>query len=127
MHPTPSNPAGPLSRLKVWIAALLGPRYAAAVATLDRAVAVFIVTFLTKAVGSGLFTVDHLTDLSYWQTTLLAGLAAALVVVQSALSTWLTGTPELLAPVSRTLRYRRDFGYRPAHHVPVQAPPRRDT
>lgn len=107
-------------RLRRWLAQRLGTRYAAAVQIADRALLAFLAPFLARLIGGDVLQLGDLAALSWWKATALSGLAAAIAVVQSALTTALTGTPEGLSLVSRTLRYRRDLGARPMHTVPLR-------
>lgn len=114
-----------LSRLRRTLAAALGVHYAAAVQIADRAALAFFAPFLARLVGGDVLRLDTLLTMAWWKAAALAGVAAALAVVQSTLTVAITGTPEALSLVSRTLRYRRDLGARPQHHVPLRPEPRR--
>lgn len=111
-------------RIRAWLAARLGTHYAAAVSTFDRAVTAFLLAFGAKALGTDLFDVHNIAKISYWTTAGFAGLVAILSVIKSAVLTAITGDPALLAPVSATLRARRDAGRRVAHQIPVVKPRR---
>jgi hypothetical protein len=54
--------------------------------TAERAVKTFVQVFLLQLVAAGWFSVDQIVDLSLVQRSLLAGGAAALSVVSSAIS-----------------------------------------
>jgi hypothetical protein len=111
-----------LARIRLFLAALLGSRYAAVVATVDRAAVVFAAGFATKAVASGLLSIDHITDLSYWQTAATSGVLAVLVLVQGLITQWVTGSPALTSFVSGTLRHQGQTGYAVQHRPPLLAP-----
>lgn len=110
-----------MSALRFWLAARLGVHYAAFVQLCDRALLAFFAPFLARLIGGDVLRLDALLSMSWWKASALAGVAAAVAVVQGALTAYLTGTPEALSLVSRTLRYRRDLGARPLHHVPLRA------
>lgn len=123
MHPDDPTPAaGPLERLQLWLASRLGTRYANLLIVVNQALAAAALTFATKALGGGLLSVDGITDLSIWQTCGIAALAAGLAVVRGTVASAITGTPHVSALYSRTVRYRRDLGLRPMHHVPIRPP-----
>lgn len=105
-----------LTKFKHWLAVKLGKHYAAVVETFDRGLTVFVSAVAAKLVGSGLDLHAVLT-LSYAQALAGAGVAAVLTWAQGLLSTGVTGSPALIAPVSRTMRARRENGHRPMHNV----------
>lgn len=111
-----------IQQAKDALAALLGKRYAVTVQIVDRVATVFMLAFLTKVAGAGL-DVHTVVTWSYWQTAIGAGFAAALVVIQGVITTFITGQPTLLSPVSQTLRsFRERPPGRPRHNISIKEP-----
>lgn len=106
-----------LSDLKVWLSRRLGNHYAAAITILDRAALVFGGTFVSRFMADGFHQVR---DVGYLETCAMAGLAAVVAMVQGLITTATTGSPALASFASRTLRARRDNGYRVQHQVPIR-------
>lgn len=113
-------------RIKVWLSQLLGSHYAAAISIVDRAAVVFATTFVARLVGSGL-DLHNLVSVSYLQTCAVAAIGAVVVLIQGVITTGITGSPAPASLVSRTVRARRDNGYRVQHDVPLRPSKRKAT
>lgn len=113
-------PLNPLQRLQLWLAVTLGDRYATVISIVERVAVVFASAFAAKAIASGLFSISGFTNLSYWQTAAGAGVAAALVALQSIITAAVTGTPDSASFVSQTVRAHRELGARVEHRVPLR-------
>lgn len=118
--PDPQKP-GPVERLKIWLANLLGNEYAPAARIVDRVFGTFLAAVIAKAVSEGV-TIPQVSHLAWWHAILFAGLSAAAQLVLSLLAQRTTGTPELMSLVSHTLRAQRDYGRRVLHSVPLRRP-----
>lgn len=110
-----------VARFLAWLAALLGPRYAAVVQIIGRVAGVFLVAMAVKAISLGI-SLPGITSLAWWHAVLFAGIAALLAFITGAVNTWVIGHPMFTAYFSATLRAQRDFGGRVLHRVPLVMP-----
>lgn len=108
-----SNPVGR------WLQTRLGAKYPVLLRGLDGAVTTFLIVFGTSLLASDVFNVSNLLNLAIYEKAAIAGLAAALSLLKSALMTLLTGQTALLGLTSRQLRADRE---RPPikHPLPVR-------
>lgn len=105
-----------LNRFKAWLAKLLGYRYAAVIDLFDRTIGAFALVFVGKFIGS-LADWHTVVVASYWQTAGGGLILAGVAFVQGLLTILITGQPQALALVSRTVRARREYGARVRHKV----------